>query len=544
MKIKTVEKVALKYIIIGIMSSIALVISSLLYILLAFYLGKIVEASLDLDMLSFKKGVIIALGIITFSGVCNYMGQVLRKKFSVKATLLYKQKIIDKILGFSYTKYNQSHQSYYLNMMTEETYVIQEHYFMQFSAIVQNFSQIIFGIMALVYISWKFTLAVFGLFFLPLLVPVFIGPILSRRRMSVNSIHESYIVTLKGILEGFELIRTYGLLNIIREQFKSANTKLENTRYHFSKVDFLKDILSNSLTAISQMGAIAIGVALIFDGQMTVPILFAAVQIINAIINPIDDLSQRLSWIVGTKLVREKHERMLSSQNTENINGTIINNINNIVIENLTFSYENQLVFDKLSFRFEKGKKYAIIGESGSGKSTLLKLLLGHYGNYEGDILYDDLNQRSIDLSSLHRNISSIHQNTFLFEDTLKNNIELYKEHTKSDYDSAIIKSNLMTLNKLVGETILVDNGSKLSGGEKQRIAIARCLINKSDIILVDEATSSLDSENAYLFFNSILELNGVLCIVVTHNDNPEILKRFDCVLRVKDYKLEIVNEI
>ena len=246
-----------------------------------------------------------------------------------------------------------------------------------------------------------------------------------------------------------------------------------------------------------------------------------------------------LSEYNSTKSIRDKHLSMLN-ENQESIKhkNEIKDNKIEINIKNLSFAYEDKKVISNFNYHFKTGKKYVLIGSSGTGKSTLIKLIGGYFSNYTGDICYNDLELREIDKNSLYNNITIIHQNVFIFEDTLENNIKLGKNISDEEYKNIIEKTNLVMLEKKLNDEILYDNGDILSGGEKQRIAIARSLVQKSNILLIDEATSSLDPQNAKIVNDIILNLEGVICIVITHNQEKEFLNKFDDIIELKNINL------
>ena len=196
---------------------------------------------------------------------------------------------------------------------------------------------------------------------------------------------------------------------------------------------------------------------------------------------------------------------------------------------------------DNINITFDKNKKYAIVGESGSGKSTLIKLLMRYYNDYEGKISIDNLNIKNIYSSDLYKNISMIQQNIFMFDDSIKENIRLYSNHDDKDILDACKRSGLdKLLNKLPNgiNSLVGENGNKLSGGEKQRIAIARALINNTQILILDESTSALDNETAYNLENSLLNLENLTLITVTHKLIKNILNRYDEIIVMKNGKI------
>lgn len=193
---------------------------------------------------------------------------------------------------------------------------------------------------------------------------------------------------------------------------------------------------------------------------------------------------------------------------------------------------------DNINLTLEKNKKYAIVGESGSGKSTLIKLLMRYYNDYSGSILIDNNDLKSIYSSDLYKNISMIQQNVFMFDDSIKENIRLYSNHDDDDILKSCERAGLSKLiNNLPNgiDSLVGENGNKLSGGEKQRIAIARALINNTQILILDESTSALDNETAYNLENSLLDLKDLTLVTVTHKLIKNILNKYDEIIVMKN---------
>ena len=192
-----------------------------------------------------------------------------------------------------------------------------------------------------------------------------------------------------------------------------------------------------------------------------------------------------------------------------------------------------------MNFRFDAGKSYAVVGASGSGKSTLLNLLMASHSGYTGSIRYDDTPLQQISSESLYEMVSCIQQNVFIFNASIRDNITMFSQFPKEEVDRAIELSGLSALVAQRGEDYLCgENGSGLSGGEKQRISIARSLLKQAKVLLVDEATAALDAQTAFQVAGAILDLEGLTRIVVTHSLDENLLKRYDCVLTLKNGRI------
>lgn len=280
-----------------------------------------------------------------------------------------------------------------------------------------------------------------------------------------------------------------------------------------------------------------------FNRKATAGILIASIQLMDIVDMAVLDFTYEVIDLKSIKLVKCKIMGIVDEQipNEEGVEKETFNE--SIEFKNVCFSYEkDKEVLKNISFSLNKGNKYAVVGQSGSGKSTMLNLLLRYYTEYEGNIYIDGVDNRELKLSNLYRLISAIHQDVFMFDSDIKDNICLYNDYSEEEIKKAVEFSGLSNIinnveggiNALVGE-----NGGNLSGGEKQRISIARAIIKRTPIIFLDEATSSLDNEASWKVENSILNLKDITALIITHKLSGDLLKRYDKILVMKDGVLE-----
>ena len=276
-----------------------------------------------------------------------------------------------------------------------------------------------------------------------------------------------------------------------------------------------------------------------YKGEISVGTAIIIIQLSTHIVGPVKTSISLINQIKSVSLIADKIDEILydSCEDIEEV--SLPKFENSIEVKNLDFSYTNdRKALNNINLTFEKNKKYAIVGESGCGKSTLIKLLMRYYKDYNGDILIDNKDIHKIFSNDLYKNMSMIQQNVFMFDDSIKENIKLFANYSDEEVLSICDRSGLSNLisrlpngiNSLVGE-----NGNKLSGGEKQRIAIARSLINNTKILILDESTSALDNETAYNLESSLLSINDLTLIVVTHKLIKNILLNYDEIIVMKD---------
>lgn len=346
----------------------------------------------------------------------------------------------------------------------------------------------------------------------------------------------------KDLFSGFEVIKGFNISSKINEIFNTASKNVETSKKKYSVLESIIRGFSMSFSVTIFLGVLLIGGYLMYKKSITVGTAIIIIQLSTHIVGPVKLSISLINQIKSVSLIADKIETILEDTKDNSENTTLNNFESTIEIRNLHFSYNNERkALNNINLNIDKNKKYAIVGESGSGKSTLIKLLMRYYNDYEGSILIDNNDLKNIYSSDLYKNMSMIQQNVFMFDDSIKENIRLYSNHTDNDIISSCKRSGLTKLidrlpygiNSLVGE-----NGNKLSGGEKQRIAIARALINNTQILILDESTSALDNETAYNLEKSLLNLDNLTLITVTHKLIKSILINYDEIIVMKNGKI------
>lgn len=325
---------------------------------------------------------------------------------------------------------------------------------------------------------------------------------------------------LQEYLLGMKVIKAY---NLRGENFK----RLEQAFYRYMKESIkLEGVLGPFFLvaiALTQTGLslmTIVGVYLILGGEITVP-LFAAFLLVGTRI--FDPLSVAIMRLPAFKYDAMAGERIVSLLNQPVMTGEKEPPENhNIRLENVTFSYDKNIVLHNVSVEMKEGTLTAIVGPSGSGKSTLLRLIARFYDPQEGKVLFGGRDEREMDPEKLMKKISMVFQDVYLFQDTIRNNIRYGREDATQEEIEAAAKNAcchdfIMKLPQGY-DTMVGEGGSTLSGGERQRISIARAMLKNAPVILLDEATSSLDPENEVEMQKAIGDLiKGRTVIMIAH---------------------------
>ena len=322
-------------------------------------------------------------------------------------------------------------------------------------------------------------------------------------------------------LDGIKIIKGFGISG---EKFKTLDRALKNMMWASIKFEGISGIFVTLSTLVLQVGlgiVVLVGVKLIVIGSLD-PITFLAFIVIGSrIYSPLISV---LTLLPELFYMLTSIERMKSLQTEPIMEGRddVLLKSFSVTIDHINFSYKQKTVINDLSCVIPSNKMTALVGPSGSGKSTLLQLIARFWDVDKGVISIDGNDIKTIDPETLMRSMSFVFQNVILFDDTILNNIRIGR-HDASD-EEVKLAAKKARCDELIArlphgwDTLIGENGSKLSGGERQRISIARALLKNAPIVLLDEATASLDPENEVYIQQAISELvKDRTVIVIAH---------------------------
>lgn len=292
---------------------------------------------------------------------------------------------------------------------------------------------------------------------------------------------------------------------------------------------------------IAQLGVFLAGAYLALTGKgLTAGAVILFVNLMNFMIEPVAELPALLAARKAARGLIAKLADALEQDEVQPDGVQIAPLMRQLRLEDVRFSYDGETeILRGVSAVFDAGKAYAIVGASGSGKSTLLNLLTTPGMAYAGKILLDGTELRTVSPESLYETVSVIQQNVFVFNASIRDNVTMFRSFPPEELAQAVRRAQLEALLAERGEDYLCgENGSGLSGGEKQRISIARSLLEHASVLLADEATAALDAQTAHQVTDDVLSLSGVTRIVVTHTLEQAALRRYDGILVLKDGRI------
>jgi ATP-binding cassette, subfamily B, bacterial len=515
-----------------------ILLSSIMNVSLAFVLKAIVDVGAEGNLSKFYRTMLFSILYVFSTFLIEYLKRLLQAKLIKKTLLSLKEDVFGSILDSDISSFNEDNSAKYISTLTNDINMLEQDYFTNMLEMAASIISFIIATAAIITVNLYITIGVFILASIPILIPVLFGKKVSILKNAYSTNLGNFTTKVKDIFSGFEVVKSFNIEGKIKEEYNKSNHLLEDSKYKFSALSAIVQVSSMSFGFLMFFAAMGIGTYLIILGVITVGAMLAAVQLMNNIVNPIVNISDRLNRLKSIKLIEEKFLQIINAKKQADTGLEKISFEKEIKFDKVEFSYGDRKTLKGVSLTFAKGKKYAIVGGSGSGKSTILKLLLRYYENFTGDISIDGIQHKVIRKEAIYKLVSIIQQNVFMFDSSIRDNIALFQDYDDGKVQRAVELSGLKDLVDSLQDGIssgVGENGCNLSGGEKQRVAIARALIKNTPILVLDEATSALDNETSYSIENSMLNLPDLTCLVVTHKLMEEVLRKYDGIVAVKD---------
>lgn len=485
------------------------------------------------------KVIIIAIIFVIYSPVNFIISRMLRIRYMRDTILDVRRMAFDKIINMPFKQYSQKSKEVYLSNLINDINTFENNFFISLLNYLINMTMYILSLIFLFLLDYKLAICLLLYSLLLFALARLFTKKTTRLEQEISTTNESFTTTMANTFNGMEILK----LNNIEDKFlkKSVGTikRLEKKKYEANVFNQLQREVIHILNMGVMVGVIIylcykiqgpMGLAqagLIFQlSSSSSSYLIEAFPLLNRI---------KASISIFNKIAKPEESTVKAGTGTLDFKFK-----QNIKVENVSFSYENKSVFNNASFTIEKGKKYLIKGVSGAGKSTLMNLLAMTYDNYEGKITVDGVDYRDINEKSFHEKVAFIYQEVFLFEDTIRNNITLYRDTPQEQVDYAVKVCGLDALideRKGGLEERLSENGKNLSGGQRQRISIARAIAKNAGILFVDEGTSSLNEELGREIEKVFLQLDSTV-IAISHRFYEGVTENYDYVLELKNGKV------
>lgn len=492
--------------------------------------------------LSFRTLLLISAGFVLLCAGLSLLNYASQPRFLERAMRQYKDFAFKKLIGKSISSFRDESAAGYLSALTNDAASIETNYLAQMLAMITKTVTFIGALLLMCRYSLLMTAIAAGLTVLPLIASLLTGNRLQAVESRVSERNGEFTAALSDCLAGFTVVKNFKAEREIFRLFAQSNKALEHEKFTGRRIKTLVGMIGAVTGIFAQLGVFIAGVYLSMkDGSMTPGAVVLFVNLMNFIISPIAELPGLLACRKAALGLVDKLAAALERSSSREGSETLNRLEHGIRLENVSFAYEpGKTVLHGINAEFEAGRAYALVGGSGSGKSTLLNLLMAAETNYSGHILADGIELSDISTESLYGTMAAIQQNVFVFNASIKDNVSMFRDFPKTEMDEAIARAHLGALIRERGEDYLCgENGSGLSGGEKQRISIARSLLKKSSVLLADEVTAALDAQTAHRVSSDILDLQGITRIVVTHTLEESLLRRYDKIFVLRGGRIE-----
>lgn len=522
------------------------VISSVAAVFLAKILQKVIDAAIGGDMSAFQKILIVATVYILLLGIISYLYSLYSKKLIRNLIRLLRQRTFYGIFHRNIQDFSEVNTGDYISVFTNDIKMIEENYIVPYLMILQYGVMFVTTLILLFQISPLVALCLIICMKAMFIIPGLMGKALQTRQEHLSSQLALFTLKLKDFFSGYEVIKSYRMDNNVKTEFRKENNAAATAKYRADKLFALNEGISGILAYLTQFSGLFIGAYFIFKGEITLGTLVALIQLSGTFVTPVMVIMENIPKIKSISPIIKRLNDFADYEDMSFTGKEEPSFINSIGVKNLSFSYTiDQPVLNSISLNLHRNKKYAIVGGSGCGKTTLIKLLTGSYPGFEGMITYDKIDLRDLDIKKVQDMISVIHQNIYMFDDTIGQNISLYNSFTEQEMDEALKISGVSRFLDLMPEGLssqVGENGSNLSGGQRQRVAVARALIQKKPVLILDEGTSSVDMQTAYDIESRLLAIDDLTLITITHNLQEALLKHYDQIFYMEDGKVAEVG--
>ena len=436
-----------------------------------------------------------------------------------------------------YESFNNHTEADYVSWFTNDINQINQD---GFFSLEQTYSSALLGIIAsVILLSYHPLLFVTTLVFAVVMI---LFPRLFKKKLeelSQKQSSQNEVLTAKATdaLEGFVNLLTLGQQKLLNKIVYAASDKAGQARVNYITEMSFSNSLINLISIFAQTILTVESGYLAFHNQLPIGAIIIVGSLSGNVFGSLTGISIYLTSIRAVQPIFDKYNKLANAQKKTG-DKDVAPLTQQIVFSDLSFSYPNsdRPILTNVAGSIKRGERVAIVGPSGCGKSTLVKLIGGLLTGYQGSLTWDNDEYRELNLSSLHKQIAYIDQSAYIFDGSLRYNITLDREATDKEVNAAITHAGLEEFvadNASGLDTVLKHAGNNISGGQKQRIALARQLLGNPQVILADEITSAIDEKDGQKIEQSLLDLDNITLIYISHHLRPEIKKQFDQVIEL-----------
>lgn len=504
---------------------IFIIFASLTQAAFGIYIGLIVDSISGENIDIFIKRLIIVVVIIIFNFIFSVLARTNIYRNSCHKAEELKNKIYIKELG------KKRDNSFDMANFTSKIDLIYAENFLNKWLIIEGICIFLFSAIAVISINWVMFLVSIAVSVIPMLIPGIMKGYVQNAAVEYSEGSTKYVNYINDTLQGRLEIFKYQVIEKFLDKHELVNKEFEFKRYKTRSANYKSSMTTGTIGNLTFVLVFLSGGILAFNDLISVGGVIGVIQLMNNIVNPIVSIASRKNEINACEPILSELNSDVKCEDKANVKLNS-EDIKDMVLtaHNLVYSYPltDVKVINGFSYEFKKGKKYLIQGDSGSGKTTLAKLLSGELNTKVGHVSICGENIQNIDCEQLSSIISYVDQKTYVFQDTIFNNIDMYRGFSE---DKVIFEMDKLLIDNLELDKSINDT-SGISGGQKSRVCLARAIMKLPSILIVDEPTSALDNKNTEVVIRYLCSLPATV-IIISHHLDKGLVNLFDDIIRL-----------
>lgn len=503
---------------------------------------KMIDFVIQGDLEGFLRVLVYVVGVATVSAVSYFLSAMVSSRYKTEVMQSLRSDIYYSVMKKKHARFAEKDTAQYISLINNDAETVADNY----SSPVWSLIGAGFSALVCLVIMFKYSVLLAFVavacsalsFFMPIIITGKLKVILVEKTVRQTDM----MVQLKEALNGHEVIDSFGVLDMMKNKFVEANSGLAQVSYKLAMVVSMLENSSVVMGKFVKFVTFFISGILAIRGQISVGMVVLFVSLYAYFSSYVMMFAQLVPLLRSCRPVADKLFAMIAEK-ADTFTGRKIPSFDReIRVENVSFGYNTDImVLDGINLTIHKGEKLVLLGQSGCGKSTFIKLLGGGYDDYSGEIYYDDTKLRELDREKLRDVVTIISQNTYIFNDSIRNNICLGENFTEEEIDNAVRKSGIDSfLSDISGglDGSCGEGGCALSGGQRQRIAIARAIVRGINFLVLDESVSAIDVQTANKIERELLAMDSLTLLTITHRIKDGLNDCYDRVLWMKDGKL------
>lgn len=420
-----------------------------------------------------------------------------------------RENVANKMTASEYLLFQSKSSGHYLSWLNNDITIISQKGLKQGFNLVRGISGVIFAGYAMIQYHWTLLVATVIGFICMFCVPKIFNKRIYEVSKEVTQGNEVFVSTLEDQINGYPIYFAFSSLSQFIKKIRLASQALKIVMMKQMRLDATIIAVNFSINVLFQILLTVIAAICYFNGWVLIGAVAIVGSLADIIFSGLGNMSYQITSIKSIQPIFDKYEALLPEEFEE----PLLSRNPLYKVENLSLTYEDDKIFEGISFAINSNDKCLISGLSGSGKSSLVKILLGYYHDFIGSVQYRGININEISSKSIAREVIYIPQQSHVFKGTVKENIQLGETFSNDKIIEILSLVGFINVDKLLNS-----DATELSGGQKQRLALARAFIRQPKVLICDEITSALDKDSAMMIENILLNQEKLTVIMITHS--------------------------